>query len=174
VLTQVLSDDPILGDRRTVTAFTRWQDAGGIVYARQVDTEVNGRLQTETIVTALTVNGTVADSLFVLPDTIKAKAQPSNPNPPPITVSLIELAPNVWRAEGGSHHSLIVDQGTRLVLVEAPLSAQRMEALLDTLRSRFPGKPVGVAINPHHHGTTQAACGRSLPPTSPWSRMPAT
>jgi glyoxylase-like metal-dependent hydrolase (beta-lactamase superfamily II) len=150
-LTQVLGDDPILGDRRTVTAYTRWQDAGGILYARQVDTDVNGRLQTHTIVTAVNLNGTLADSLFIVPDTIKAKAQPSNPNPPPITVSLVELAPNVWRAEGGSHHSLIVDQGARLVLVEAPLSAQRMEALLDTLRSRFPGKPVGVAVNTHHH-----------------------
>jgi glyoxylase-like metal-dependent hydrolase (beta-lactamase superfamily II) len=151
VLAEVLSDDPILGDRRTVTAYTRWQDAGGFVYARQFDTEVNGRLQIHTILTALSVNGTVADSLFVLPDSIKAKAQPSNPDPAPITVSLVELAPNVWRAEGGSHHSLIVDQGTRLVLVEAPLSAQRMEALLDTLRSRFPNKPVGVAVNTHHH-----------------------
>ena len=151
VLTQVLSDDAILGDRRTVTAFTRWQDAGGVMYPRQFDAEVNGRLQTHTIVTALTVNGTLADSLFIIPDTIKAKAQPSNPNPPPITVTLVELTPNVWRAEGGSHHSLIVDQGTRLVLVEAPLSAQRMEAVLDTLRSRFPGKPIGVAINTHHH-----------------------
>ena len=151
VLAEVLSDDPILGDRRTVTAYTRWQDAGGIVFARQVDTEVNGRLQIHTILTALSVNGQVADSLFVLPDSIKAKAQPSNPNPAPITVSLVELAPNVWRAEGGSHHSLIVDQGTRLVLVEAPLSAQRMEAVLDTLRSRFPGKPVGLAIDTHHH-----------------------
>jgi len=151
VLTEVLSDDPVLGDRRTVTAFTRWQDAGGFVYARQFDTEVNGRLQTHTILTALNVNGTVADSLFLIPDTIRAKAQPSDPNPPPITVSLVELAPNVWRAEGGSHHSLIVDQGTRLVLIEAPLSAQRMAAVLDTLRSRFPNKPVGVAVNTHHH-----------------------
>ena len=151
VLTEVLQDDPILGDRRTVTTYTRWQNAGGAMYARQYDTEVNGRLQTQTILTALDVNGPLADSLFVIPDTIKAKAQPSNPNPPPITVSLVELAPNVWRAEGGSHHSLVVDQGTRLVLIEAPLSALRMEAVLDTLRSRFPGKPVGVAINTHHH-----------------------
>lgn len=151
VLTEVLSDDPILGDRRTVTAYTRWQDAGGVAYPREIDTEINGRFQTSTIVTALTVNGSVADSLFVMPDSIKSKARPSNPDPAPITVSLVELAPNVWRAEGGSHHSLIVDQGTRLVLVEAPLSAQRMEAVLDTLRGRFPGKPVGLAINTHHH-----------------------
>ncbi len=87
----------------------------------------------------------------MIPDSIKARAQPSNPTPPPITVTLIELAPNVWRAEGGSHHSLIVDQGARLVVVEAPLSAQRTEALLDTLRARFPGKPVGLVINTHHH-----------------------
>jgi glyoxylase-like metal-dependent hydrolase (beta-lactamase superfamily II) len=151
VLTEVLSDDPILGDRRTVTALTRWQEAGGVLYARQVDTEVNGRLQTHTILTAVTVNGEVPDSLFVIPDSIKSKAQPGNPDPAPITVSLVELAPNVWRAEGGSHHSLIVDQGTRLALIEAPMSARRMEAVLDTLRSRFPGKPVGVAINTHHH-----------------------
>jgi glyoxylase-like metal-dependent hydrolase (beta-lactamase superfamily II) len=151
VLTEAITDDPILGDRRTVTAFTRWQDADGILYARQVDTEVNGRLQTNIVVTGLTVNRPVDDSLFVIPDSIKAKAQPSNPTPPPIVVNLVELAPNVWRAEGGTHHSLIVDQGTRLVVAEAPLSAQRMEALFDTLRSRFPGKPVGLVINTHHH-----------------------
>lgn len=151
VLTETITDDPILGDRRTTTAFTRWQDSDGIRYARQFDTEVNGRLQTNTVITALSVNRPVADSLFVIPDTIKAKAQPSNPTPPPITVTLVELAPNVWRAEGGSHHSLIIDQGTRLVVAEAPLSSQRVEALLDTLRSRFPGKPVGMVINTHHH-----------------------
>lgn len=151
VLLETLTDDPILGDRRTVTAFTRWQDAGGVLFPRQVDTEVNGRLQTETIITAVTINGEIADSLFAIPDSIKSRAQPGNPDPAPITVSLVELAPNVWRAEGGSHHSLIVDQGARLVLIEAPFSAQRMEAVLDTLRSRFPSKPVGIAVNTHHH-----------------------
>lgn len=151
VLTETLTDDPILGDRRTSTAYTRWQSAGTVLYARQLDTEVNGRLQSNTVVTALTVNDPVADSLFVIPDSIKTRAQPGNPDPAPITVTLVELAPNVWRAEGGTHFSLVIDQGTRLALVEAPLSARRMEAVLDTLRSRFPGKPVGVAINTHHH-----------------------
>jgi glyoxylase-like metal-dependent hydrolase (beta-lactamase superfamily II) len=151
VLTETITDDPILGDRRTVTMLTRWQEADGIVYARQFDTEVNGRLQTNMVLTALAVNRPVDDSLFVIPDSIKAKALSSDPTPPPIVVSLVELAPNVWRAEGGTHHSLIVDQGTRLVVAEAPLSAQRMEALLDTLRSKFPGKPVGLVINTHHH-----------------------
>lgn len=151
VLTETLTDDPILGDRRTAVAFTRWQDANGVFVPRQIDTEVNGRLQTHTVVTAVGANRAVPDSLWLIPDSIATRAQRSNPTPPPVAVTLVELAPNVWRAEGGSHHTLVVDQGTRLVLVEAPQSAQRMEAVLDTLRSRFPTKPVGLAINTHHH-----------------------
>lgn len=151
VLTETLTDDPILGDRRTRTAFTRWQNAGGVLFTRQVDVEVNDRLQTNTVVTATSTNPELSDTMFTIPDSIAARAQRSSPTPPPVTVTLVELAPNVWRAEGGSHHSLIVDQGTRLVIVEAPQSAQRMEAVLDTLRVRFPGKPVGLAINTHHH-----------------------
>jgi glyoxylase-like metal-dependent hydrolase (beta-lactamase superfamily II) len=151
VLTETLTDDPILGDRRTVTMFTRWQDAGGILLPRQQDVEANGRLQTHVVVTAATTNGAVADSAFAIPDSIAARAQRPTPAPPPVAVTLVELAPSVWRAEGGSHHTLVVDQGTRLVLVEAPQSAARMEAVLDTLRSRFPSKPVGLAINTHHH-----------------------
>ncbi|MGH7522637.1 MAG: MBL fold metallo-hydrolase [Gemmatimonadales bacterium] len=151
VLTETLTDDPILGDRRTRTAYTRWQEAGGVLLARQIDVEVNGRLQTNTILTAVSTNPATSDTMFAIPDSIAARAQRSSPTPPPVVVTLVELAPNVWRAEGGSHHSLVVDQGARLLLVEAPLSALRMEAVLDTLRSRFPGKPVGLVINTHHH-----------------------
>jgi len=151
VLTETLTDDPILGDRMTRTAFTRWQDAGGVLFPRQIDIEVNNRLQTENVVTAVSTTPELTDSMFAIPDSIASRAQRSNPTPPPVVVTLVELAPNVWRAEGGSHHSLIVDQGTRLLVVEAPLSAFRMEAMLDTLRARFPGKPVGLVINTHHH-----------------------
>lgn len=151
VFTETLTDDPILGDRRTRTALTRWQNAGGVLFARQVDIEVNDRLQTNTVVTALSTNPELSDTMFVIPDSIAARAQRPGPTPPPVVVTLVELAPNVWRAEGGSHHSLIVDQGTRLALVEAPLSAERMEAVLDTLRARFPTKTVGIVINTHHH-----------------------
>jgi glyoxylase-like metal-dependent hydrolase (beta-lactamase superfamily II) len=152
VVIETLTDDPILGDRRTVTTFTRWQDAGnGLLYPRQYDIEVNGRLQTHSVFTAVTTNPPVADSLFVIPDSIASRAQRSNPTPPPPVITVVELAPTVWRVEGGSHHTLVVDQGTRLVLVEAPQSAARMEAVLDTIRARFPNKRIAYVINTHHH-----------------------
>jgi glyoxylase-like metal-dependent hydrolase (beta-lactamase superfamily II) len=150
-VTESITDDAILGDRHTVSWYTRWQPSGEILYPRQYDITVNGRPQTHSVFTAVTVNAATADSQFVIPDSISSRAQRGSSTPPPVVVTLVELAPGVWRAEGGTHHSLVVDQGARLVVVEAPQSATRMQAVLDTIKGRFPGKPVGLAVNTHHH-----------------------
>jgi glyoxylase-like metal-dependent hydrolase (beta-lactamase superfamily II) len=148
------TDDPILGDRSTMQIFTRWEDAGGVLFARQVDTEVNGRLQQHLLFTSVVTNSTLTESEFSVPDSLAARAQPvpaTPPSPAPVTVTLAELGPNVWRAEGGSHHSLVVRQGNGLVVVEAPQSAARSKAVLDTLRARFANVPVRTVVATHHH-----------------------
>jgi glyoxylase-like metal-dependent hydrolase (beta-lactamase superfamily II) len=164
---ETVGDDAILGDRQTVTWYTRWQPAGGVLFPRQYDVVVNGRLQTHLVFTGVAVNAELPDSLFVIPDSIRARAQPATTPPVPVTVTLVELAPGVWRAEGGTHHSLVVDQGQSLVVVEAPQSAARFNAVLDTLRRRFPGKPVSMVVNTHHHwdhaGGVRAALAAGLP-----------
>jgi glyoxylase-like metal-dependent hydrolase (beta-lactamase superfamily II) len=146
-----VADDPILGDRRTVTLYTRWQDAGGVQLPREIDVEVNGRLQQHTVVTSASINAVLSDVEFAIPDSIVRSAPPLPSGPPPIVVTLAELGPGVWRAEGGSHHSLVIRQGNALVVVEAPQSTARSRAVLDTLRSRFPGVPVRTLIPSHHH-----------------------
>ncbi|MBI2536873.1 MAG: MBL fold metallo-hydrolase [Gemmatimonadetes bacterium] len=150
LVTETVTDDPILGDRRTVTWFTRWQPAGAIQLPRQVDIEVNGRLQSHTIYTTATVGDAPADA-FVIPDSIANRAQRASAASPPIVVQLVQLAPGVWRAEGGSHHSLVIEQPQQLVVVEGPQTTARSRAVLDTLRTRFPNKRVGVVVNTHHH-----------------------
>ena len=169
VVSEFLTDDPVLGDRRTLTWYTRWQARAGVKLPWQVDTEVNGRLLSHNVVASLRVNETVDAAAFAIPDSIAARAtRVTGPvAPAAITVSLVELAPGVWRAEGGSHHSLVVDQGGGLVVVEAPQSAARMNAVLDTLRSRFPGKPVRLVVNTHHHwdhaGGLRTVLARGVP-----------
>ncbi len=156
-VTERVTDDAILGDRQTVTWYTRWQPTDGVWFARQTDIEVNGRLQVHSNVTAVTVNPETPDSLFAIPDSIAARAPRGDPAPAPVTVTLAELAPGVWRAEGGSHHSLVVEQAAGLVVVEAPQHARRFNAVRDTLRSRFAGKAVSVVVKheycarPLHH-----------------------
>ena len=154
VAVERITDDPILGDRSTLTIYTRWEVAGGVLFPRQIDTEVNGRLQQHLLNTSVTTNAALTESDFAIPDSIVARAQPvpaTPPAPPPVTVLLAELAPNVWRAEGGSHHSLVVRQGNALLVVEAPQSAARSRAVLDTLRARFPNTPVRTFAPTHHH-----------------------
>lgn len=154
VAVERVTDDPVLGDRSTVQIFTRWEDAGGVSFARQVDTEVNGRLQQHLLITSVVINSALAETDFAIPDSIAARAQPipaSPPPPAPITVTLAELGPNVWRAEGGSHHSLVVRQVNALIVIEGPQSSARSRAVLDTLRARFPGVPVRTLVPTHHH-----------------------
>lgn len=154
VAVERVTDDPILGDRTTTQIFTRWEDAGGVLFARQVDTEVNGRLQQHMLVSSVTTNGALTESEFSIADSLVARAQPipaAPPPPAPIPVTLAELGPNVWRAEGGSHHSLVVRQATGLVVIEAPQSSARSRAVLDTLRARFPGVSVRTLVPTHHH-----------------------
>jgi glyoxylase-like metal-dependent hydrolase (beta-lactamase superfamily II) len=151
--TEVITDDGVLGDRSTATWYTRWQDAGGIQLPRQVDVTANGRLQSHTVYTAAAVPASVDQQAFVIPDSIASRAQraPAAPAPPTIVVQLVELAPGVWRAEGGSHHSLVVEQPQQLVVVEGPQTSQRSQAVMDTLRARFPNKRIGLLVSTHHH-----------------------
>lgn len=148
---ETVADDPILGDRRTATWLTRWEDAGGIRLPRQADVTVNGLLQQHWVMTGIAVHGAPDTASFGIPDSIAARATRSSSPAPPIAVQLVELAPGVWRAEGGSHHSLVVEQPGQLVVVEAPQGSARAQAVLDTLRARFPGKPVGLVVSTHHH-----------------------
>jgi glyoxylase-like metal-dependent hydrolase (beta-lactamase superfamily II) len=150
-VSELVTDDPILGDRHGITWYTKWQDAGAVKLPRQFDSYTNERLLSHNDVTALTLNGDVADTLFAIPDSIARRAQRASPAPPPVVVNLVELAPGVWRAEGGSHHSLVVEQTSQLVVVEAPQNAARFRAVLDTLKSRYPARPVGLVVNTHHH-----------------------
>ncbi len=151
VAVETIADDPVLGDRRTATIYTRWTPTGTISFARQIDVEVNGRASAHTNVFSASTNDALTDALFAIPDSIVERARRPAPAAAPITVTLVELGPGVWRAEGGSHHTLVVEQPRGLILVEVPQSRVRMSAVFDTLRARFPSKPIQLAVNTHHH-----------------------
>ncbi len=62
-----------------------------------------------------------------------------------------QLRTGVWHIEGSTHNSLIVEQTSGIVVVEAPLYAKRSEALLAWIGTQFPGKPVTHVIATHFH-----------------------
>ena len=148
----VLTDDPVLGDRSTETAYTRWVSAGAVVLPRQVDVYANGRQLSTTVVYESSGNAALDEAEFMVADSVAVRARAAAAAAAaPVTVTLVPFGTGVWRAEGGSHHSLVVEQGTGLLVIEAPQSAERTRAVLDTLARRFPGRAVRQVVSTHHH-----------------------
>jgi len=66
-------------------------------------------------------------------------------------VELLEVAEGVYQVAGGPTHSLVIESADQLTVVDAPWYPERSEAVLASLRSRWPDKPVGRLILTHHH-----------------------
>ena len=166
IMVQLL-DDPVLGDRANVTSYQRWLPTGGVLLPRQVDVTANDRPVSQLLLVSAAVNSTLADSLFAVPADVAARSSSTVLTPLPIAVQLTELARGVWHLSGGTHNSLVVEQPSSLILVEAPLGAARMKAVFDTLASRFPKKPVRLVVATHHHfdhsGGVREALARHIP-----------
>lgn len=62
-----------------------------------------------------------------------------------------QIAPGVWHLRGGTHHSLVVEQASGVVVVEGPLYEARAQAIYDWIATNIPGKPVTDVIATHHH-----------------------
>jgi glyoxylase-like metal-dependent hydrolase (beta-lactamase superfamily II) len=72
------------------------------------------------------------------------------------TVTAEQKAPGVWLLAGGSHNSLVVEQQSGIIVVEAPLYDARSKAVLDWIAGQFPGKPVTHVVATHFHGDHSA------------------
>ena len=59
--------------------------------------------------------------------------------------------PAVYHLRGGSHNSLVVEQASGVVVIEAPLYEARAKAIYDWIAQNIPGKPVTHVVATHHH-----------------------
>ncbi|HZF94100.1 MAG TPA: MBL fold metallo-hydrolase [Allosphingosinicella sp.] len=91
--------------------------------------------------------GRPADSAFAPPSGYTAPPAPGEP-------SAREIAPGVLYFENmpADYHSMAVDMGDHLVLVEAPQSPAYAAAQRRILEALRPGKPVRYVLSTHHHG----------------------
>jgi hypothetical protein len=147
--TRVVSmiDNPNLGDLALETAFADYQDVNGLKLPSRLTTMAD-RYRTEEIrITKQIVDADVGD-LGAPP---AAVLTPPITGPPPATVTVEEIAAGVWLLAGQSHHSVLVEFGDHLTLIEAPQSDTRTLAVIARARQIRPDKPLTVVVNTHHH-----------------------
>jgi glyoxylase-like metal-dependent hydrolase (beta-lactamase superfamily II) len=68
-----------------------------------------------------------------------------------VTITPRAIAPGVWQLQGGSHHSLLIEQEDGLVLVDAPLYDDRGAALAGYIQRQIPGKSIKYVVASHFH-----------------------
>jgi len=66
-------------------------------------------------------------------------------------LKLAEVAPGVGLISGGSHNSLVVEMADHLVVFDAPVGEIQSRFTLDTLKAKYPSKPVKLLVLTHHH-----------------------
>jgi len=142
VRVQTVIDDPVLGDAPVAFRYSDYKDFGGIKFPSIIAREQGGYPVLELTVSAVTLNA-AAD--------ITVPAEVSNAALPAITATAERLADGVYYIKGGTHHSVAIDQGDHIVIVEAPQNEARSLAVIEKVKATIPKKPIRYVINTHHH-----------------------
>ncbi|HEX8697604.1 MAG TPA: MBL fold metallo-hydrolase [Myxococcaceae bacterium] len=172
-----LENDHLHRDIPVEVFYTGWgaTSANAPLFPKQVHIAVNGHLLHEETRKSITVNGTLADSLFAFPaaaspvfnqeDAARGEANHqfhmafASIGIPldglQTTVAPTELGTNsgVWFLGGGSHNSLAIEQDAGVVIVEAPLYPERSTAIINWVKNepKFDGKRITHVLVTHHH-----------------------
>jgi glyoxylase-like metal-dependent hydrolase (beta-lactamase superfamily II) len=138
-----------MGDIVIETAFADYADSGGVQLPRRLTTTTDTLTTANIQVSANTVNGDVGD--LAAPADVASAAVPGLFAANLTEVTVEEVGTGLWYLRGPSHHSVLAEFSDHLVLVEAPQSVARSEAVIAKAKELRPDKPIRYVINTHHH-----------------------
>lgn len=164
-----MEDDPLLGDTRNEWVWSDWRDVAGVRLPHGEVRQLNGLVIRQATVTEVQNNPAIGgDTFAIAPDVLQQPetgerivsewtlrraamgvgfvefARPQN-------VEIEMVAPGVFHARGGGHHSMFVEMADHLIAIEAPLFNERSGAVIDAIKARVPGKPIRYVMMTHHH-----------------------
>ncbi len=176
-------DDDLAGSRNSVMLgdagwrtdylfYKRQPD--GLVYPFQWNLSRDGTPIQTTVVTALRENAAAPAEGFDAPASAKldlaaiarAGAYGSGPLAPVGKDPLLPVATDAWLI-AGAWNVMVVRQADGLVVIEAPESSARSDAVLDLLAGRFPSQPVKAVVSTTdslwHYAGLRSYIARGIP-----------
>jgi glyoxylase-like metal-dependent hydrolase (beta-lactamase superfamily II) len=157
-----MTDNAVLGDVAIETSFADYHDVNGLTLPGHLTTKTDKYTTVDLRAVKQTID---ADAANLAAPPAAASAAPI-PGPPPATVTAEEVAKGIWFLAGQSHHSVLVEFGDHLTLIEAPQNDTRTLAVIAKARELRPNKPLTHVVNTHHHfdhsGGIRAAVSEGL------------
>ena len=149
--------NPVVGDMYYETVYTNYQDVGGgmmfpMNWHQHQDYDdgahqpnVSGGDHSFGLTTIDGVSVNVDGAALTVPDSVRGATVP------PLRVETEEVADGMWLIAGGSHHSVAVEFGDFVAVIEAPLNEARSLAVIAEVMRLVPDKPIRFIVTTHHH-----------------------
>ena len=146
--------NPVVGDMYYENVYTNYREVGGVQIPRFHQHQdyddgahlpnVSGGDHAFGLETVSDLQTNVAATLTVPNDVRSASIQP-------VRVESQRLGDGVWLIGGGSHHSVAVEFGDHVAVIEAPLNEERSLAVIGEVNRLIPSKPIRFIVTTHHH-----------------------
>jgi hypothetical protein len=174
---RTLDDDSLLGDSDYDVVFSDWKQVSGALVAHSLTERLAGTDVGKIVYTKVAANPALDAKLFDPSEKLSGELKPAATgnvpyqwvlrrinlgrfndsdaiNYDPATspgLKLVEIAPNVAHAVGGSHNTLIVAMPSFLVVFDAPINEWQSRWTIDAMRQKYPGKPIKYLVLTHQH-----------------------
>ncbi len=133
----------VFGDMLIETTYSGYRNFGGIQFPARIQQTQGGHPTLDLTVTAVEINPFFS---VTLPDSVRNAAAPAAP-----TATSEKVADGIFWITGGSHHSLAVDMGDHVVVIEGPQNEARAEVVIAEAKKVLANKPIRMVVNTHLH-----------------------
>jgi glyoxylase-like metal-dependent hydrolase (beta-lactamase superfamily II) len=133
----------VFGDMLIETTYSGYRNIKGIQFPSRIQQSQGGYPTLDLTITAVEVNPFLD---ITVPPEVRNAAAPAAP-----TATSEKVADGVYWITGGSHHSLAVDMGDHVVVVEAPQNEARSDLVIAETKKLIANKPIRMVVNTHLH-----------------------
>ena len=141
---QTWIDNDVVGDMLVEAWYSQYKDFGGVKFPTIIVEKQAGFPVLILSVSDVKPNAAV---------NIQAPPAPAGTTTgiPALSVQTEKVADGVFYLKGGTHHSVAVEFGDHIAVIEGPLNEQRSLAVIAEVKKLIPNKPIRYLVNTHHH-----------------------
>jgi glyoxylase-like metal-dependent hydrolase (beta-lactamase superfamily II) len=125
------------------TTYSGYRNFSGIQFPSRIQQSQGGYPTLDLTVTAVEVNPFFS---VTVPDAVRNAPAAAAP-----TAASEKVADGIFWITGGSHHSLAVDMGDHVVVIEGPQNEARSESVIAETKKVLANKPIRMVVNTHLH-----------------------
>ena len=165
----ILEDDPLEGDSSFLLRYGDWRKIDSVLTPFSLRYYLNGRPLQEEQIKSVRYNTPLAGDVFLIPESVRNQKTDAKPiasqwilrrvagnvsyqdlGRPPV-VEWNQLAAGVYKIQGSSHATVLIEMRDHVIAVEGPLYEARTLPVVNSIRERYPAKPIRYVIPTHHH-----------------------